>query len=156
MNRGYGQDKRQRETERARKNEDKQRRRLEKRDMGPGEIPVETASLANEASPSIEELMAGLSRGPGQERAAATIPARLFVGGLSDEVGDEDLRRAFGTIGPVADAIVMRNRETGGSRGFGFVTMQDRRDANKAITDLHGADLMGRSLVVNIATSRNR
>lgn len=156
MNRGYGQDKRQRETERARKNEDKARRRMEKRDMGPGHVPVESAAASMEASPSVEELMATLSRGPGTERAAATIPARLFVGGLSDDVGDEDLRRTFTTVGPVADVVVMRNRETGDSRGFGFVTMADRRDANKAITELHGSELMGRSLVVNIATSRNR
>lgn len=156
MNRGYGQDKRQREAERARKNEDKARRRMEKREMGPGDVPVESAAMSVDASPSVEELMATLQRGPGQERAAATIPARLFVGGLSDEVNDEELRRTFGTIGPVADAIVMKNRETGESRGFGFVTMADRRDAQKAITELHGRDLHGRSLVVNIATSKSR
>jgi hypothetical protein len=156
VNRGYGQDKRQRETERARKNQEKMARRAEKRDMGPGHVPIEAASHTVEASPSIEELMASMQRGPGHERAAATIPARLFVGGLSDEVGDEDLRRTFTTVGPVADVVVMRNRETGESRGFGFVTMADRRDANKAINELHGSELMGRSLVVNIATSRNR
>ena len=57
---------------------------------------------------------------------------------------------------PVADAIVMRDRDTGKSRGFGFVTMESRKDAAKAVQTLNGAELDGSNLVVSVATERSR
>jgi RNA recognition motif-containing protein len=80
----------------------------------------------------------------------------LFVAGLSDEVGEAELRHAFGEYGEVADCVIMRDRDTRASRGFGFVTMADRRDATRAMGALQGRDLKGRSLVVSVATGRTR
>src|SRR5262245_3047101 len=138
MNRGGGQGggKRQREDELVRRRQEKERRRMEKRDAGPREVPIVSGPASGgmvDDSPSVEEIMRGLERGGGGERSAAALPARLFVGGLSDEVSDSDLRAAFGKFGEVADCIVMRDRDSRMSRGFGFVTMADRRDAARAI-----------------------
>lgn len=154
MARGYNQGKRQREDELLRRRQDKERRRLERRESGPREVPIVENPLVNEESPSLEDIMRSLERGGGVDRSAAALPARLFVGGLSDEVTEADLRAAFGEFGPVADCVVMRDRDTRAPRGFGFVTMADRRDAPRAIAGLHGTELMGRHLVVNVATER--
>ena len=88
------------------------------------------------------------------EAGARSIPSRLFIGGLSWNTTADDLRAAFEKIGAVADAAVVTDRDTGKSRGFGFVTMADRRDASRAIDEMDGADLDGRNIVVNVATER--
>jgi RNA recognition motif-containing protein len=156
MTRGYSQGKRQREDEQSRKRQDKERRRSEKRDAGPREVPIVEGGVPADDSPSLEDIMRTLERGGVPDRSAAALPARLFVGGLDDQVTEADLKTAFGQFGPVADCIVMRDRDTRASRGFGFVTMADRKDAPRAIAGLHGTDLMGRNLVVNVATERGR
>jgi RNA recognition motif-containing protein len=156
MIRGYGQNKRQREDEQARKRQDKERRRLEKRDGMQREVPIVEGTQALD-SPSVEEIMRTLGGGGGgEDRSAAALPSRLFVGGLSDDVSEAELRTVFGQHGLVADCIVMRDRNTRMSRGFGFVTMADRKDGARAVAALHGTELMGRSLVINVATSRAR
>jgi RNA recognition motif-containing protein len=154
MTRGYNQGKRQREDDQNRRRQDKERRRAEKRDAGPGVVPIENGAMGAEASPSLEDIMRSLERGGGPDRSAAALPSRLFVGGLGDEVTEADLKTAFGQFGAVADCIVMRDRDSRAPRGFGFVTMADRKDAPRAIAGLHGSDLRGRSLVVNEATDR--
>ena len=58
------------------------------------------------------------------------------------------------TFGEVSDAVVIEDRDTGRSRGFGFVTMADRKDASKAIDAMDGSELDGRTIVVNVATER--
>jgi hypothetical protein len=155
VNRGYGANKRQREDLRQRKQADKARRRLEKRENGPGEVPIEQGGVTD-ASPSIDEIMKTLDGKTREQRAAPAIPARLFVGGLAPEMTEQVLRGAFEKIGPVSDAFVMRDRDSGQPRGFGFVTMQDRKDAARAISELHGTELLGGRLVVNVATERGR
>lgn len=105
---------------------------------------------------SADEVVASVHGGPAASRGAATIPARLFVGGLSWQTSSDDLRAAFEKIGPVRDAIVVTDRDTGDSRGFGFVTMADRKDAAQAIKMMNGNDLDGRTLVVKQATERTR
>lgn len=128
---------------------------MEKRDRGPREIPVTTADEVQRGLPSIEEAMAAIeARARGERVEAAAIPTRLFVSGIADDVTEADLRAAFGAFGPVADAIVMVDRVTRARRGFGFVTMANRRDAPRAIEALHGSELKGRNLVVNVATER--
>lgn len=158
MSRGYAQGKRQREDEKARKQRDKDRRRSERREAGPGQIPVENAAVHHGGgSPSIEDIMRSLERGGGgEDRSASSVPARLFVGGLADDVTEDDLAQVFGQFGRIADCIVMRDRETRMPRGFGFVTMADRKDAPRAIAGLHESDFHGRVLVVNVATERAR
>ena len=68
---------------------------------------------------------------------------RLFVGGLSWDTDDGGLRRAFEGYGEVDDAKVITDRETGRSRGFGFVTLLDDASADKAIAEMDGAELDG-------------
>ena len=81
---------------------------------------------------------------------------RVYVGNLSYSTGTEDLRNAFSTSGTVVDAKVMTDRETGQSRGFGFVQFASDEQASTAITDWNGKDLGGRNLVVNEAQERPR
>lgn len=148
--------KRQRETERARKRVDKQEERAARRRMGPSGPEIVTADQVQGNMPSIEEAMAAIEQQGRVSRSAASIPVRLFVGGLSDEVTDHDLRDVFGAFGKVIDVVVMTDRVTRMPRGFGFVTMEDRRDGPRVIDGLAGTELKGRSLVVNIATDRAR
>lgn len=78
---------------------------------------------------------------------------KLFVGGLSWNTTDMILRQAFERFGPVTEAKVVLDRETGRSRGFGFVEMPDD-DARAAIEALDGSDFGGRPLGVNEARPR--
>ncbi len=78
---------------------------------------------------------------------------RIFVGNLSFDTSDDDLRATFAPYGEVASAQVITDRETQRSRGFGFVEMGDD-DARKAISGLHESDLQGRALNVNEAKPR--
>ena len=76
---------------------------------------------------------------------------RLFVGNLSYGVTNEDLERAFSEAGSVTSARVITDRETGQSRGFGFVEMGSAADGQKAISMWNGQELDGRALTVNEA-----
>ncbi|MFM1941955.1 MAG: hypothetical protein RI897_937 [Verrucomicrobiota bacterium] len=79
---------------------------------------------------------------------------KLFVGNLSYEITDNDLMDAFSAYGSVLEANVMQDRMSGRSRGFGFVTMSSAEEARSAVEGLHGTDLGGRSLTVNVARPR--
>lgn len=80
---------------------------------------------------------------------------RLFVGGLSWNTTDDGLRQAFERFGEVTDAKVITDRDTGRSRGFGFVTLADDQAAATAINEMNGATLDGRSIKVNEAEERS-
>ncbi|MBA3605325.1 MAG: RNA-binding protein [Actinomycetota bacterium] len=77
----------------------------------------------------------------------------LYVGNLPYQTTSDDLASLFGRVGIVTSAQVIMDRETGRSRGFGFVEMSDD-DGRKAIDELTGADLGGRSITVNEARPR--
>src|ERR1700741_882326 len=79
---------------------------------------------------------------------------RLFVGGLAFTTSTDGLREAFARFGPVQSAAVMTDRETGRSRGFGFVEMGSEEEAEKAISGLNGSSLDGRMIRVDRATPR--
>ncbi|HVG77710.1 MAG: RNA-binding protein [Candidatus Rokuibacteriota bacterium] len=79
---------------------------------------------------------------------------RLFVGGLAFTTSTDGLRAAFARFGPVQSAAVMTDRETGRSRGFGFVEMASEEEAEKAISGLNGSSLDGRMIRVDRATPR--
>lgn len=79
---------------------------------------------------------------------------RLFVGNLSFNITENDLRDAFAAYGTVTDASLMMDRMTNRSRGFGFVTMSTPEEAQKAIEALNGKELDGRALTVNVARPR--
>ena len=80
---------------------------------------------------------------------------RLFVGGLSWDTNEHGLRAAFEVFGDLDDVHLVTERETGRSRGFGFVTFADGRDAQDAIKDMDGQPLDGRNLTVNVARERD-
>ena len=79
---------------------------------------------------------------------------KLYVGNLAYSVRDEDLNDAFSQFGAVSSAKVMMDRETGRSKGFGFVEMSSPQEAQAAIKGLHGKNVGGRDLVVNLARPR--
>jgi RNA recognition motif-containing protein len=81
---------------------------------------------------------------------------KLFVGGLSWDTNDQGLRTAFETYGEVSEATVISDRETGRSRGFGFVTFVDDQAGVAAIQAMNGTSLDGRNLNVNEAQDRPR
>jgi len=81
---------------------------------------------------------------------------KLFVGGLSWSTSDEGLRASFDRFGEVTDAKVISDRETGRSRGFGFVTFADGESAKEAIAQMDGANLDGRTIRVNEADDKPR
>ena len=79
---------------------------------------------------------------------------RLYVGNLPFSVAPETLRQAFSASGEVTDVHIVSDRESGQSRGFGFVTMGSAAEAAKAIAEMNGALLDGRPLKVNEAEER--
>jgi RNA recognition motif-containing protein len=79
---------------------------------------------------------------------------RLYVGNLSFSATNDTVRTAFAAFGEITDVHVVSDRETGQSRGFGFVTMGSSDAAQKAIAQMNGAMLDGRSLKVNEAEER--
>ena len=85
-------------------------------------------------------------------RKRTTMSKNLYVGNLSFSCTADDLRELFSQFGSVTSAQVVSDRETGRSRGFGFVEMADGGD--KAIESLNGNDFQGRSLTVNEARPR--
>lgn len=76
---------------------------------------------------------------------------KLYVGNLPFSVNDDELRQMFESHGSVDSASVVIDRETGRSRGFGFVEMRDDNEARAAIEALHGQEMGGRNLTVNEA-----
>jgi RNA recognition motif-containing protein len=79
------------------------------------------------------------------------VSTKLFVGSLPWAVNDEALKEAFEAHGAVVSAKVITDRETGKSRGFGFVEMENETDANNAIQALNGSELKGRNIIVSEA-----
>ncbi|MGK7371187.1 MAG: RNA recognition motif domain-containing protein [Candidatus Halalkalibacterium sp. M3_1C_030] len=75
----------------------------------------------------------------------------IYVGNLAYKVSDNDLKEIFEEFGEVTSAKVITDRETGRSKGFGFVEMSDDQDAQTAIEDLDGTEMDGRNLKVNKA-----
>ncbi len=82
------------------------------------------------------------------------MPTKLYVGNLSFNTTENDLQDLFATIGPVQETLIMQDRMTMKSRGFGFVTMVEAADAQKAIEQFHGRQIEGRALTVNEARPR--
>jgi RNA recognition motif-containing protein len=83
-----------------------------------------------------------------------SMQKKLYVGGLSYSVTDEQLRNLFAAHGTVESASVVRDRSSDTSRGFGFVEMGTQEEAEKAIAALNSTEFEGRSLNVNLAKPR--
>lgn len=149
----YSGGRRQREAEKARKKREKaERRRRNKAEHGGG-IAIATVEELQPAAVGVsnEEALAKSDERPARRRRPA---ARLFVGQLSWDTTTESLTAFFENVGEVVDAIVMTDRDTGRSRGFGFVNMADNESAQKALSELNGAELDGREIRVSVATER--
>ena len=81
---------------------------------------------------------------------------KLFVGGLAWATDDNSLRNAFEEYGEVTEAKVILDRETGRSRGFGFVTFADSSSATSAVEGMNNQELDGRTIRVDVAQERSR
>lgn len=79
---------------------------------------------------------------------------RLFVGSLPWSVDDAKLAQIFSQAGTVVSAMVVKDRDSGRSRGFGFVEMSTDEEADNAVKNLNGSDVDGRKIVVNVARPR--
>jgi RNA recognition motif-containing protein len=79
----------------------------------------------------------------------------IYVGNVFLAVTEDDLRQAFEAFGQVTSAKIIKDRDTGNSRGFGFVEMPNHQEARSALSGLNGKDLKGRALKVNEARPRN-
>ena len=75
----------------------------------------------------------------------------IYVGNLAREITEDDLREAFGVFGQVSTVTVIKDRFSGESRGFGFVEMPSKNEAQTAINEMNGKDLKGRTINVNEA-----
>ena len=93
----------------------------------------------------------GLSKTPLEKNTV-----KIYVGNLSYRAEDEDLRLAFEPYGTVESAEVVKERDTGRNRGFGFVVMPDAAQAQKAIDALNGQEIIGRPIRCNEAQDRER
>jgi cold-inducible RNA-binding protein len=80
---------------------------------------------------------------------------KLFVGGLSWDTTDDGLRQAFASYGEITEAKVITDRDTGRSRGFGFVTFAQDDDAKTAISKVDGTNLDGKTIKVNEAQEKS-
>ncbi len=83
------------------------------------------------------------------------MSTKLFVGSLPWVVNDDTLKEAFEAHGTVVSAKVITDRQTGRSRGFGFVEMEDESAANNAIQALNGTELQGRNIIVSEAKPKS-
>jgi len=81
---------------------------------------------------------------------------KLFVGNLSFSTSDADLEALFASAGTVESATVVTDRDTGRSRGFGFVEMSSASEASQAISELNGREVGGRQINVSEAKERSR
>ncbi len=79
---------------------------------------------------------------------------KLYVGNLSFQTSTEELKELFAKVGNVESVTIVEDRDTGRSRGFGFVEMASREEGQKAIAELNGKELNGRPLTVNEAKQK--
>ncbi len=146
--------KRQREANRDRKRKEKEERlrrnrALRAQGIDPSATESEIGGVQQLPEVNLQDIIvSGVApRGP----KGSTGPTKLFVGGLSWDTGGEQLRAAFGRFGPLTEATVVTDRDTGRSRGFGFVAFENALDAAAAAKEMNGAELDGRTLRVNPA-----
>lgn len=106
------------------------------------------------AVPLSEISVTGVAKRSKEKSKPGRGPTRLFVGGLSYDTSEVELRQAFGVCGEIIDAVIISDRDTGQSRGFGFVTFSAAGEAQAAIDKLDDFELDNRRLRVRPATER--
>jgi cold-inducible RNA-binding protein len=83
------------------------------------------------------------------------METQLFIGNLSSETTEDDLRSLFTQVGTVKEVVLMKDRDTGSSMGFAYVTMKSQEEANKAVYVFNGRSLDNRELKVNAVRSHD-
>ncbi|HEY7371831.1 MAG TPA: RNA-binding protein [Polyangia bacterium] len=155
MSRAFSGGKRNREASRDLKKRQKEDRLRRNRDLRARGLDPDLVDPANAPAPlpevKLEDVVISV---PSQSRRADFGPIKLFVGGLSTDTTAADLRRWFAPFGDVADAIVVTDRGTGRSRGFGFVSYRSPAAAEAATKGLDGVEVDGQTLKVNRAETR--
>ncbi len=155
MSRAFTGGKRDREAKRDLKKRQKAERLRRNRDLRARGIDPDPTPDAPEGSDlpevKLEDVVISVS---GQSRRADFGPTKLFVGGLGPTTTAADLRTFFSRFGELVDAVVVPNRSTGRSRGFGFVSYRDAAAAELAIKGMDGVELDGHPLKVNRAEAR--
>jgi RNA recognition motif-containing protein len=157
MSRAFSGGKRNREAARDLKKRQKEERLRRNRDLRARGIDpdVMDAPAGPEGSSlpevKLEDVVIGVAS---HSRRADFGPTKLFVGGLSSMTTAADLRSFFSKFGEVVDAVVVPNRSTGQSRGFGFVSYQSATAADEAIKGTNGVELDGHPIKVNRAEAR--
>jgi RNA recognition motif-containing protein len=157
MSRFFSGGKRNREATRdlkKRQKEERLRRNRELRALGIDPDMTDPAALpegAALAEVKLEDVVIGVAP---QSRQVNFGPTKLFVGGLGPTTTAGDLRTFFSRFGELVEAIVVPNRSTGQSRGFGFVSYQSSAAADEAIKGMNGVELDGHPLKVNRAEAR--
>jgi RNA recognition motif-containing protein len=155
MTRAFSGGKRQREATRDRHKKEKEQRLAHNRALRAQGVDPMMADM--EMSPQnlpevkLEDVVISV---PSQERRGKNFPMKLFIGGLGNTITSESLRAAFARFGDIEDAVVIVDRATGRSRGFGFVTFTRSADAQEAIKQMDGTLLEDRTLKVNNAEGR--
>lgn len=81
--------------------------------------------------------------------------SKIYVGNLPFKVNNDSLKETFATFGEITEAVVIQDKYSGRSKGFGFVTFANAESAQKAITEMNGKELEGRALKVNEARALN-
>jgi RNA recognition motif-containing protein len=101
-------------------------------------------------------LWCSVNRNDGKGSKEHAMSTNLYVGNLSFQTSTSQLESLFADFGEVTSAQVITDRDTGQSRGFGFVEMKTSDQANSAISGLNGREIDGRQLKVNVAKPRSR
>jgi len=155
MSRAFSGGKRNREASRdlkKRQKEDRRRRNRDLRARGLDPDLVDPSSApAQLPEVKLEDVVISV---PSQSRRADFGPIKLFVGGLSTDTTAADLRRWFEKFGDFVDAMVVADRGTGRSRGFGFVSFRSPAAAEAATKGMNGVEVDGQTLKVNRAEAR--
>jgi hypothetical protein len=155
MSRAFSGGKRNREASRDLKKKQKEDRLRRNRDLrarglDPDMVDPESAPTAL-PEVKLEDVVISV---PSQSRRADFGPIKLFVGGLGTDTNAADLRRWFAPFGEVVDAIVVADRGSGRSRGFGFVSYRSPTEAEAATKGMNGTEVDGQTLKVNRAEAR--
>ena len=156
MSRFFSGGKRNREASRdlkKRQKEERLRRNRELRARGIDPDMMDAPAGEGAALPEVklEDIVIGVAP---QSRSVNFGPTKLFVGGLGPMTTEGDLRTFFSRFGELVEAVVIPNRSTGQSRGFGFVSYMSSAAADEAIKGMNGVELDGHPLKVNRAEAR--
>jgi len=157
MSRYFSGGKRNREAARDLKKRQKEERLRRNRDLRARGIDPDTmgvpAGSEGEALPEVklEDVVISVASRP---RRADFGPTKLFVGGFGNSTTVADLRTFFSRFGELVEVVIIPNRSTGQSRGFGFVSYQSASAADEAIKGMNGVELDGHPLRVNRAEDR--